>query len=53
MKSPVYVGDTIGDQKAANFAEIPFVYAEYGFGEVDQYDYSIKSLEDLVKLFLP
>lgn len=28
----VYVGDTLGDETAANFASIPFIHAAYGFG---------------------
>ena len=28
----VYVGDTLGDDTAANFAGIPFIHAAYGFG---------------------
>ncbi|WP_442600244.1 HAD family hydrolase [Neobacillus sp. D3-1R] len=51
LTSPVYVGDTEGDLKGAEFAGIPFVYAKYGFGEVSHYDYCIEDLLDLVDLF--
>ncbi|MFD2442522.1 HAD family hydrolase [Bacillus sp. CGMCC 1.16607] len=51
LKNPVYVGDTEGDMKAAQFAGIPFVYASYGFGKVSHFDYSIKKIEELVELF--
>jgi phosphoglycolate phosphatase len=51
LLKPVYTGDTEGDQKAAKFAGIPFIYAEYGFGEVTSFDYSIKSLDGLLELF--
>lgn len=51
LKSPVYVGDTLGDQQAAKVAGIPFVYASYGFGEVEEYDYMIHSLSDLQEIF--
>ncbi|QFT89580.1 bifunctional 5'-methylthioadenosine/S-adenosylhomocysteine nucleosidase/phosphatase [Bacillus sp. THAF10] len=51
LKSPVYVGDTLGDQEAAKAAGIPFVYACYGFGEASEYDYKIKKLEDLLIIF--
>ncbi len=50
LKNSIYVGDTAGDQKAAKVAEIPFVYAKYGFGDVKDYDYSIDKFEDLLKL---
>lgn len=51
LESPVYVGDTLGDQQAAKAAGIPFVYASYGFGEVEEYDYIIHSLRDLQTIF--
>lgn len=35
LKSPIYVGDTNGDAESAKLAEIPFVYARYGFGNVE------------------
>ena len=50
LKSPIYVGDTEGDQKAAKAGGIPFVYARYGFGEVKEYDYAIDSFEELLRL---
>ncbi len=31
--SPVYVGDTSGDETAARAAGIPFIHASYGFGK--------------------
>lgn len=49
--SAVYVGDTQGDADAAAFAGIPFVFCEYGFGEVENYDYSIKKFPELLELF--
>ncbi|WP_238652845.1 HAD family hydrolase [Paenibacillus piscarius] len=51
LAAPVYVGDTQGDRKAAEFAGIPFVYAKYGFGEVSRYDYVIDRLDGLAELF--
>lgn len=35
IKHAIYVGDTIGDYNATVFAEIPFVFAQYGFGSVE------------------
>lgn len=49
LTSPVYVGDTDGDQKAAAFAGVPFVYASYGFGEVSSADYTIHRLRELLE----
>ncbi|MDN7245427.1 HAD family hydrolase [Planococcus shenhongbingii] len=51
LKDPVYVGDTAGDRKAAKDAGIPFVYAKYGFGEVEDYDYAIEKFDDLLEIF--
>lgn len=51
LKAPVYVGDTSGDQKACKQAGIPFVYASYGFGNVQNPDYTISSPKDLLTLF--
>ncbi|HEY5560437.1 MAG TPA: HAD family hydrolase [Clostridiaceae bacterium] len=52
LTSPIYVGDTQGDLDGARLAAIPFVYAAYGFGKVQEYEYSIDSIQDLCKLFL-
>ncbi len=45
-----YVGDTSGDKEAALYAKIPFVYATYGFGEVQEYDYFIDDISELEKV---
>ena len=31
----IYVGDTAGDKEAAQFAGIKFLYAAYGFGNLE------------------
>lgn len=46
--NPVYVGDTQRDLDSAAEANIPFVFASYGFGSVNHYDYYIKSIRDLI-----
>lgn len=51
LSNPVYVGDTEGDLKAARYAGIPFVYATYGFGKVEDYDFAITSFAELKQLF--
>lgn len=50
LKSPVYLGDTQGDADAAAYAEIPFIFAKYGFGSVKEYKYSITQFSDLPNL---
>jgi phosphoglycolate phosphatase len=36
LLAPVYVGDTMGDYKAATEAGVPFIFAAYGFGVVEE-----------------
>lgn len=50
LKNPVYVGDTQGDANASKEAGVPFVYARYGFGEVEEYGDAIDSPIDLIDL---
>ena len=42
LKNPVYVGDTQGDFDACKKAEVPFIWAAYGFGRPDTDDYYAK-----------
>ncbi len=42
-----YVGDTLGDKIASDDAHIPFVYAKYGFGEVEECDYYIDDILEI------
>lgn len=51
LTSPVYVGDTDGDYRAAETAGIPFIFAAYGFGSVAAPDYTINSPKELLKFF--
>lgn len=50
LKSPIYVGDTSGDMEGAKIAGIPFVYAAYGFGDVESFDYKIDDISELLDL---
>ena len=45
-----YVGDTIGDQTASKDAKVPFVFAEYGFGNTENPDYTIHSFSELLEI---
>lgn len=47
LKNPVYVGDTAGDYQSAADAEIPFVFAAYGFGKVENCKYTIADITEL------
>ena len=35
IENSVYVGDTKKDKEAAEYANIPFIYAKYGFGDIE------------------
>ena len=50
LKNPIYVGDTKGDMEASNYAGIPFVYAAYGFGKVEGFDYKINDISELLNI---
>lgn len=43
----VYVGDTQGDENAARWAGIPFIYAAYGFGKAVLPDGTLHSIREL------
>lgn len=50
IEKAVYVGDTQGDRDAACAAGLPFIWARYGFGRVDEPVPSIDSLAQLPRL---
>lgn len=47
----VYIGDTQGDANACLEARVPFVFAAYGFGEVENPWKTIDSFSELPALF--
>lgn len=53
LRAPVYIGDTAGDQQAAKEAEIPFIFARYGFGQAREYCHAIDRLPQLLDLLEP
>lgn len=52
LKSPVYIGDTQGDADACEHAGIPFIFAEYGFGDVPKAEVRIRDFKNLKDMFL-
>ncbi len=50
LQHPVYVGDTLGDQRSCAKAGIPFIFAAYGFGRAEQPAYTIQRFADLREL---
>ncbi len=51
LSKAVYIGDTLPDEVAAHEAGVPFVFAEYGFGECGNPDYRIGNIAELAELF--
>lgn len=47
ISSAVYIGDTQGDLEATRVAEIPFIYASYGFGSPETCDARIDDIRQL------
>ena len=50
IQNCVYIGDTQGDYEATVEADVPFIWATYGFGTPEGYVAKIDSFEDLLKL---
>ena len=50
ITSAVYIGDTQGDLDAARQAEIPFIFAAYGFGTPDSWEGRIERFAQLEEL---
>lgn len=50
IKNPIYVGDTHMDANACKEADVPFVFASYGFGNVENPDYKIEKISDLLDM---
>ncbi|MDB5022502.1 MAG: family hydrolase [Mucilaginibacter sp.] len=51
LQAPVYIGDTMGDYTSATKAGVPFIFADYGFGKVEQGQIAtISGLSELAEL---
>ena len=48
LKSPVYIGDTAGDETAARLANMAFIYVSWGFGEPKEDPKTVDSFFELV-----
>lgn len=51
ITNAVYVGDTKGDADACTEAQIPMIYAAYGFGEVANPERTIRSFSELSEIY--
>ena len=52
LKSPCYIGDTAGDEDAAEKAGVPFFHARYGFGVPKGSPVAFGSFGELSRYFL-
>lgn len=50
VKKAIFIGDTLKDYEAAEYAAIPFIHASYGFGSLINAKYRIADLEELPSL---
>lgn len=50
INEAVYVGDTLGDMQATAYAGLPFIYAEYGFGNVKDAEYVAKNMNEVARI---
>ncbi len=50
ISSCAYIGDTQGDLDACREADVPFIFASFGFGDPDGYEAKIDTFADLLKL---
>jgi phosphoglycolate phosphatase len=52
LRSAVYVGDTVWDYEACSANHLPFIYAAYGFGKVNDPVFPINDFAELPSLLL-
>ena len=50
IKKPLYVGDTQMDANACKEAGVPIVFVTYGFGNVENPDYTIDKISELIDM---
>ena len=52
LKCPTYVGDTQADCDQCHAADMPFVYADWGFGQCNDADWRFATIDDFTRYFL-
>ncbi|MBQ9118471.1 MAG: HAD family hydrolase [Lachnospiraceae bacterium] len=50
LTETVYVGDTVSDEIAAHEAGVPFIFAAYGFGASEHFEYELRDIAGLPEL---
>jgi phosphoglycolate phosphatase len=53
LYSPVYIGDTAGDQTAAKLANMDFIYVSWGFGKPEGSPVTVNNFSELLNFFIP
>ena len=53
LAAPVFVGDTLGDQQAAEACSVPFIHVTYGFGVCSDAHSRVSCFDELVRQLLP
>ena len=53
QENAVYIGDTAGDEEAARYAGIHFIWAGYGFGKAMSPDAALTDIGELPSRLLP
>ncbi|MFA7277781.1 MAG: HAD-IA family hydrolase [Candidatus Gracilibacteria bacterium] len=51
LEGTTYIGDTVGDQKAAREAGMEFIRAGWGFGKVEEFEIGTRSFETFRNLY--
>ena len=52
ISHPVYIGDTDGDSLACQEADVPFIFAGFGFGETDRYATKINAFSQIPEVIV-
>lgn len=50
LEQAVYIGDTVGDQKAAIEAGMEFIHPGWGFGDSEEFEAGTKSFKNILAL---
>jgi len=52
LSTPLFVGDTVGDEKAAMDNDVPFAFASYGFGKCSNMILTLDTFQQLADLLV-
>jgi phosphoglycolate phosphatase len=53
LASPIFIGDTVGDQTAASANDVPFAFVSYGYGQCTKPQVKVDSFRELRDLLMP